>query len=72
MPHSIQALEDGVEFLLIFDDGEFSEDNTFLVSELFEKNPRAVLAKNFRTDVSAFDHIPEGQLYIFPGQSAMV
>lgn len=70
VPHSIQALEDGVEFLLVFDDGEFSEDNTFLVSELFERNPKAVLAKNFRTDVSAFDHIPDGELYIFPGTPA--
>lgn len=67
VPHNIQAKEKGVEFLLIFDDGEFSEDGTFLVSELFERNPKSVLAKNFRTDVSSFDKIPDGQLYIFPG-----
>jgi oxalate decarboxylase len=31
IPHSIQGLEpDGCEFLLVFDDGSFSEDNTFL------------------------------------------
>jgi len=28
--------------------------------------PKSVLAKNFRTDVSAFDHLPLGELYIFP------
>lgn len=67
VPHNIQAKEQGVEFLLVFDDGAFSEDGTFLVSELFERNPRSVLAKNFRTDVSAFDNLPDGQLYIFPG-----
>ncbi|KAF2095187.1 Bicupin, oxalate decarboxylase/oxidase, partial [Rhizodiscina lignyota] len=67
VPHNIQAKEYGVEFLLVFDDGSFSEDNTFLVSELFERNPKSVLAKNFRTDVSAFDDLPDGQLYIFPG-----
>src|SRR5271154_5955411 len=33
-PHSIQGLEgDGCEFLLVFDQGDFSEDNTFLLSE---------------------------------------
>jgi oxalate decarboxylase family bicupin protein len=70
IPHSIQAKEDGCEFLLVFDDGSFSEDNTFLVSELFERNPQEVLAKNFRTDVSSFANLPSGQLYIFPGTPA--
>jgi quercetin dioxygenase-like cupin family protein len=33
-PHSIQGLgPDGCEFLLVFDDGMFSEDSTFLLSE---------------------------------------
>ena len=70
VPHSIQAFDDGCEFLLVFDDGTFSEDNTFLVSELFERNPESVLAKNFRTDISAFDNLPDGQLWIFPGTPA--
>lgn len=67
VPHSIQASEAGVEFLLVFDEGDFSEDNTFLVSELFERNPKSVLAKDLRVDTSAFDKIPSGQLYIFEG-----
>lgn len=67
VPHAIQAMESGVEFLLVFDDGSFSEDNTFLVSELFERNPTSVLAKDLRVDTSAFDNLPDGQLYIFPG-----
>lgn len=67
IPHSIQAFDDGVEFLLVFDEGDFSEDNTFLVSELFERNPKEVLAKDLRVDTSALDNIPDGQLYIFPG-----
>nr|POE56417.1 oxalate decarboxylase oxdc [Quercus suber] len=70
VPHSIQAFDDGVEFLLVFDDGSFSEDNTGLVSELFQRNPKSVLAKNLRVDVSAFDNIPTGELYIFPGTPA--
>lgn len=35
VPHSLQATADnpaGTEFLLVFDDGSFSEDATFLVS----------------------------------------
>jgi oxalate decarboxylase family bicupin protein len=35
--HSIQALEEDCEFLLIFDDGSSSEDATFLASELFSE-----------------------------------
>jgi oxalate decarboxylase family bicupin protein len=69
-PHSIQALEDGCEFLLVFDEGDFSEDNTFLVSELFLRNPKSVLAKDLRVDISAFDNLPQNQLYIFPGTPA--
>jgi oxalate decarboxylase family bicupin protein len=70
VPHSIQALKDGAEFLLVFDDGSFTEDGTFLLSELVLRNPVAVLAKNFRTTPSAFNNIPQGQLYIFNGTPA--
>ncbi|KAF7589875.1 hypothetical protein BBP40_003587 [Aspergillus hancockii] len=70
VPHSIQALDAGVEFLLVFDDGSFSEDNTFLASEVFNHNPKSVLSKNFNLPISAFDNIPEDELYIFPGTPA--
>ena len=46
-PHSIQGLEEGCEFLLVFDDGDFSENETFLITDWFEHTSRAVLAKNF-------------------------
>jgi oxalate decarboxylase family bicupin protein len=70
IPHSIQAFQSGVEFLLVFDSGDFSEDNTFLVSELFQRNPKSVLAKDLRVDTSALDNIPDEQLYIFEGTPA--
>ncbi|KAK3938023.1 RmlC-like cupin domain-containing protein [Diplogelasinospora grovesii] len=70
VPHSIQALDQGVEFLLVFDNGDFSEDGTFLVSELFLRNPIEVLSKDLRADTSAFDNIPQEQLYIFNGTPA--
>ena len=66
-PHTIQALEKGCEFLLVFDSGDFSEENTFLVSELFLRTPKEVLAKDLKTDVSAFNNLPPDELYIFPG-----
>ncbi|KIJ61838.1 hypothetical protein HYDPIDRAFT_115308 [Hydnomerulius pinastri MD-312] len=68
-PHSIQAKNttaDGAEFLLIFDNGSFSEDSTFLLTDWLAHVPKEVIAKNFQVDISAFDHIPSKELYIFP------
>ncbi len=65
LPHSIQALGEGCEFLLVFDDGSFSENNTFLVSEWFAHLPPSVLARNFDEPETAFARIPHEQLYIF-------
>jgi oxalate decarboxylase len=68
IPHSIQGLNpDGAEFLLVFDDGDFDEDNTFLLSDWFKHTPADVLAKNFGVPVSAFANVPDpSELYIFP------
>jgi oxalate decarboxylase len=66
IPHSIQGLEpDGCEFLLIFDDGNFSEEATFLLSDWMAHTPKEVLAKNFGVPESAFDRIPQKDLWIF-------
>src|SRR6267143_5617199 len=66
IPHSIQGLEgDGCEFLLVFDDGNFSEEETFLLSACIAHTPKEILAKNFRVPESAFDRIPEKDLWIF-------
>ena len=70
LPHTIQALGEGTEFLLVFDSGTFSEENTFLATELFLRTPKSVLAKDLRTDVSAFKDTPQHELYIFPGTPA--
>ena len=65
-PHAIQGLEgEGTEFVLVFSDGNFSENQTLLVTELFAHTPKEVLAKNFGVPESAFDGIPAGQKYIF-------
>ncbi|KAF2116132.1 RmlC-like cupin domain-containing protein [Lophiotrema nucula] len=70
IPHSIQAFDDGCEFLLVFDDGSFSEDGTALLSELMIRNPKSVVAKNFRTSTQALEKLPTDQLWIFPGTPA--
>ena len=70
VPHSIQAFDEGAEFLLVFDKGSFSEDGTFQMSEVFLRNPIEVLSKNLQADPSAFNKIPKEQLYIFNGTPA--
>src|SRR5438874_5343068 len=60
IPHSIQGLgPDGCEFLLVFDDGAFDEDNTFLISDWFKHAPAEVLAKHFGVPASSFAHLPD-------------
>jgi len=69
IPHSIQGLEEGCEFLLVFDDGNFSEDSTFLISDWFTHTPKEVLAKNFGVAASEFADLPrdiDHTRYIFP------
>jgi oxalate decarboxylase len=65
IPHSIQGLEEGTEFLLVFDDGAFSENETLLVTELFAHTPRSVIAKNFGVGEEHFANIPKSEKYIF-------
>lgn len=64
-PHAIQGLEEGTEFVLVFNDGNFSENETLLVTELMAHMPRSTLAKNFGVPESAFDGIPASEKYIF-------
>jgi oxalate decarboxylase len=70
IPHSIQGLEEGCEFLLVFDNGNFSENETFLISDWFAHTSPHILAKNFGVPEEAFADIPtdiEHSRYIFPG-----
>ncbi|MEB2282943.1 oxalate decarboxylase family bicupin [Lysinibacillus xylanilyticus] len=65
IPHSIQGLNDGCEFLLVFDDGHFSDLSTFSISDWFAHTPKDVLSSNFGVPLSAFKHIPKEQVYIY-------
>jgi len=66
-PHSIQGLgPDGTEFMLVFDQGMFSEDNTFLLSDWVAHTLPSVLSKNFGLPQSILKNLPTKSLYIFP------
>ncbi|MED1945806.1 MULTISPECIES: oxalate decarboxylase family bicupin [Brevibacillus] len=65
IPHSIQGLEEGCEFLLVFDDGHFSDLNTLSISDWFAHTPKDVLSANFGVPEPAFADIPCEQVYIY-------
>ncbi len=67
-PHSIQGVgEEGCEFLLVFNQGSFSEEDTFLLSDWLMHTPPDVLAKNFGLGMDAIAKLPKNEpLYIFP------
>ncbi|NUU61927.1 oxalate decarboxylase family bicupin [Paenibacillus agri] len=65
IPHSIQGLEEGCEFLLVFDDGSFSDLNTLSISDWFAHTPKEVLSANFGVPESDFQSIPDKQVYIY-------
>jgi oxalate decarboxylase len=66
IPHSIQGLDpDGTEFMLVFDDGGFSESSTVLLSDSMSHVPREVLSKNFGIAEPAWRNLPQKELFIF-------
>lgn len=66
IPHSIQGLEH-CEFLLVFDDGNFSEFSTLTISDWLAHTPKDVLSANFGVPVNAFNSLPSEQVYICQG-----
>src|SRR5438034_11495612 len=66
IPHSIQGLDpDGTEFMLVFDDGNFSESETVLLSDSMAHLPPEVLSKNFSVAEQALKNLPNQELFIF-------
>jgi oxalate decarboxylase len=66
IPHSIQGLApDGCEFLLVFDDGNFSEYETVLLTDWMAHTPHKVLAKNFGVTEQAMQPLPRREKFIF-------
>ena len=69
-PHSIQGLgPDGCEFLLVFDDGKFSEGDTTLLSDWLRHTPPEVLVKNWgvtEKEIEGVYKVPQDGHFIFP------
>ena len=57
----------GLVVPLYLDDGEFDEDNTFLLSDRFKHTPPEVLEKNFGVPPATFAAVPE----VSPGASGV-
>src|SRR5580693_6632537 len=66
IPHSIQGLApDGCEFLLVFDDGNFSEYETVLLTDWMAHTPTDVVAKNFGVSEKSLANMPKKEKFIF-------
>src|SRR6476660_5417101 len=66
IPHSIQGLNpDGCEFLLVFDDGNFSEYETVLLTDWMAHTPHDVLAANFGISPQAIEKMVRREKFIF-------
>jgi oxalate decarboxylase len=70
IPHSIQGLNpDGAEFLLVFDEGNFSEYETVLLTDWMAHTPPDILSANFGVSRQAMEKMPRKEKFIF--QSAV-
>jgi oxalate decarboxylase len=66
--HMLQCLGDKpCHFVLIFDNGYFSEFGTFSISDWIGHTPKALLAKNFNLPESTFDGFPKDEVYFGRG-----
>ena len=66
--HSIQGIGPGeCHFILIFDNGDFSEDHTFSLTNWLSRTPAPVLAQNFGLPREVIDKLPKGEVYFAQG-----
>jgi oxalate decarboxylase len=66
--HMLECLGDNpCHFILIFDNGYFSEFGTFSITDWIGHTPKALLAKNFGLPESAFDGFPTKEVYFARG-----
>lgn len=67
--HSIQGLGPSeCHFLLIFDDGRFSEFGTFSITDWMSRTPPDVLAQNLSLPAEALAKLPKEEVYIVQGE----
>ena len=66
--HSIQGLgPDDCQFILVFDNGYFSEFGTFSITDWLGHVPAEVLAKNFGAPAATFAAFPKREVYMAKG-----
>src|SRR5271166_4120619 len=66
--HMLECLGDEpCHFILIFDNGYFSEFGTFSISDWIGHTPKSLLAKNFGLPESTFDGFPKKEVYFARG-----
>ena len=66
--HMLECLGDKpTHFILIFDNGYFSEFGTFSISDWIGHTPKPLLAKNFGVPESTFDGFPKKEVYFARG-----
>lgn len=66
--HSIQGLGPGeCHFILIFDNGDFSEDHTFSLTDWLSRTPAPVLAQNLGLTPDEIATLPKGEAYFVEG-----
>ncbi|MGA8575580.1 MAG: cupin domain-containing protein [Candidatus Cybelea sp.] len=67
--HSIQGLgTQECHFLLVFDDGRFSEFGTFSITDWMARTPPEVLAQNLSLPPEAIAKLPKEEVYIVAGE----
>src|SRR6202453_490441 len=66
--HMLECLgHEPCHFVLIFDNGYFSEFGTFSITDWMGHTPKALLAKNFGVPESTFDKFPKEEVYFARG-----
>src|SRR5260370_37492915 len=67
--HAVQCLgPDEAHFLLVFDNGHFSEFGTFSITDWVSLTPARVAARNLGLPEPALASFPKAEAYIIPGK----
>lgn len=67
--HALQCLgPDEAHFILVFDNGHFSEFGTFSITDWIGHTSPAILSRNLNLPASAFSSVPREEAYIVQGK----
>lgn len=67
--HALQCLgPEEAHFILVFDDGNFSEFGTFSITDWIARTPPSVLTRNLGLPQAVYASMPKEEAYIIPGK----